>query len=242
MQRREVVIGCSTFLAGLLVGTVFDGDGTRAGQASTPTPTPTGTPSPTPTATATATPTDTPTPTESPTATPTDTPTPTETPEPTATPTPTLPGITHEFGEQFTVGEGGEAVTYRVIEVYRAEELGDQINFAEPRGVFLVVVVELTNPRDDQITIPQEFRILNRDENTWITFDEPGSDAIDNDDRLDEPSLVTKGVPSGESRRGAVAYDVEPGSTVHVQVIPTGDANEPEHHVRIGDLSSVEWL
>ncbi len=240
MQRREVLIGCSTFLTGILVGTVLDGDWTRPGQALTQNPTPTETPTPTPTETPTPTPAETPTQTPTPTDTPS--PTPTETPPPTDTPTPTLPGTTHGLDEQFTVGEGNQAVTYRVIRFYTAEELGGRVTTATPQGIYLVVVVELTNPRDDGISLPEEFRVMSPEANSWTTFDQSGSKQIANDNRIDQTVLPSKFVRSGETRRGAVAYDVDPDSTYHVQVVPTSDATEPEHYVRIGDLSSVEQL
>jgi hypothetical protein len=230
MKRREVVIGCGTFLAGTVAGVSLD----RAGQVgltegSTPTPTPT--PAETPTET----------PTDTPTAAPTETPTDTPTAAPTDTPTPSS-AITHELGEQFTVGEGSNAVTYRVIEFYRADELGDMTSTVTAEDAYLVVVVELTNLQGDIITLPQEFRVLSRELKKWFKFDQPGSEHVDNDGRLGEAAIVTQGIHGGESTRGAVAFDVPLDASYRVMIVPTDERSEPEHHVPIGELSSVPEL
>ena len=222
MKRREVVIGCGTFLAGTVTGLSLD----RAGQVGL-------------TEGSDTMPTDTPTETSTPA--PTDTPTETPTPAPTDTPTPS-PGITHELGEQFTVGEGDDAITYRVIEFYRAEELGDMASTVTADGVYLLVVVELTNPQDGVITLPQEFRVLSRELNKWFKFDQTGSEYVDNDDRIDETAIVIQGTRSGNSIRGAVAFDVPLDASYRVMIVPTGEPDEPEHYVPIGELSSVPEL
>ncbi len=222
MKRRQVVIGCGTFLAGTVTGLSLD----RAGQVGL-------------TEGSGTTPTDTPA--ETPTPAPTDTPAETPTPTPTDTPTPSQ-GITHELGEQFTVGEGDDAITYRVIEFYRAEELGDIASTVTADGVYLLVVVELTNPQDGVVTLPQEFRVLSRELNKWFKFDQTGSEHVDNDDRIDEAAIVTQGTRSGNSTRGAVAFDVPLDASYRVMVVPTGEPDEPEHYVQIGELSSVPEL
>jgi hypothetical protein len=245
MERRELLLGGSGVLVGLLGGFAtgfLAGVATESAEtdasATTPIPTPTETPSPTPTETATPTPTETP----SPTPTETPTPTPTETPAPTATPTPTLGGITHDRGEEFTVGEGDNAVTYRVIEFYRADALGDATTRIPASGVFIVVVVEVTNPQGELIAFPEEFRILHREENRWYTFNQSASERIEDDGRIDEPEIVNEPIRSGETVRGAIAYDVPGEGRIHVQIVPTGEANEPEHYVRIGPISSIDSL
>jgi len=226
MKRREVMIGCGTFLAGTVTGLSLD----RAGQVgltegsstmSTPTSIETQTPAPTET--------QTPAPTE------------TQTPAPTETPTPSL-GTSHELGEQFTVGEGDNAITYRVVEFYRAEELGNMASTVTAEGVYLLVVVELTNPQDGLVTLPEEFRVLSRELNKWFKFDQAGSEHVDNDDRIDEAVIVTQGIRSGESIRGAVAFDVPLDASYRVMIVPTGEPDEPEHYVPIGELSSVPEL
>jgi len=244
MQRRQMLACGGGFLAGLLTGFAgglsIGSGGADSDSETTPTPTPTATPTPTPTDTPTPTPTETPTPT--PTETPTPTPTPTETPAPTPTPTPSLPGIAHDVGEQFTVGEGDNAIAYRIIEFYRTTELGDSTSRTTARGTYLVLVVELTNRGNDAISFPRECRILNQKANNWSPFDDEASEFIENDDRIDGPNLGTKIVQPGDSLRGAVAYDVDPDGIVHVMIVPTGDTNEPEHYVRIGAVDSIQQL
>ncbi len=239
VARRKVLAVGGAFVAGLLAGFaggfwLGNGDDNSGTNASTPTPTAT----PTPRATATPSPT----PTETPTSTETPTPTPTETPSPTETPTPSLPGITHDLGEQFTVGDGGNAVTYRVLELYRADGLGRAGSRLSAQDIYVIVVLEVTNPQDDIIALPEEFRIWNPDANRWYRFDQAGSGRIDEDERIDEQPLINESIQSGETVRGAIVYDVPSEGRIHVFVEPTGEADEPRHYVRIGEMSSVQRL
>jgi len=234
MHRRRLIMGCGALLSGTLAGCL----GGSGSDEETPT--------------ATATPTakevsledggtNTETPTPTPTATPTATPTETATATPTATPTPTAAGITHEIGERFTVGEGENAVTYRLIEFWRADEIGNSFSKSTADGTFLVVVVEVTNPQSEIITLPRnEFRT--RSPNTWHKYNEDASTNINGDDRLDEPPLVNTSIQSGASERGAVAFDVNPDDSYRMWIFPTGAASTPEHYVNIGPISSVDAL
>ena len=245
MKRRDLLLGSGTLLVGLSAGIVIehDGESDADGWSLSPTETPTATPTPTPTETPTATPT--PTPTETPTATPTETPTATPTEAPTATPTPTprSPGIQHELGERFTVGEDNNAVTYRIVELYRAEEVGSRMNTATADGVYLIVVLELTNPQDGTIALPRRnFRIISFEQNDWFTFDDDASGLIESDDRIREESLADQPVFSGKTERGAVVFDLQSDDTYQVFITPTSDADEPEHYLPVGDISSVEEL
>ncbi|PSQ56730.1 MAG: hypothetical protein BRD23_09220 [Halobacteriales archaeon SW_9_67_25] len=232
MHRRRLLRGCGLLLSGMLAGCRGD----SGSEDGTPTATPT------PTAKEVSledggTDTDTPSPTPTPTETPPPTPTPTETPPP----TPTAAGITHEIGERFTVGEGEDAVTYRLIEFARADRLGSEFNNSTADGTFLVVTVEVTNPQEDIITLPRnEFRT--RSPSTWHKFDRDASEDIESDDRIDEPPLVNTSIRSGASERGAVAFDVNPGDSYRMWVFPTGPANTPEHFLEIGPISAVREL
>lgn len=237
MDRRRMLLGCGALLSGTLGGCL---GGSESGP-ETETP-------------ATATPTakevsledggtNAETPTETPTPAPTETPTatPAQTETPTATPTPTAAGITHETGERFTVGEGENAVTYRLIEFRRADEIGGGFNSSTADGTFLIVTVEVTNPQSDIITLPRnEFRTRSPD--TWHKFDRDASADIDDDKRTSESSIENTSIRSGTTERGAVAFDVNPESSYRMWIFPTGPANTPEHYVDIGPISAVAQL
>jgi hypothetical protein len=231
MKRRRVLIGCSTVLAGVLAGCGSDGGSDEATPTETPESTPTEQEVSLEDGSSGATPTDTPT------ATPTETPT--DTPTPTATPTPAR--NTHALEEQFTVGEDDNAVTYRILEFYRADELGNPASKATAEGTFLIVVLELTNPQDDKIVLPKEdFRA--RSPQTWYQYHRNGTQQIAFDDRIDERSLANTAVRSGRSVTGAVAFDVNPERSYELWITPAGGPDTPEHFVPVGEIPSVREL
>jgi hypothetical protein len=238
MKRREILVGCGTFLAGVATGRLVDFDIPFQSQQSPGTPTPADTQTATP-MTVTLEATDTPS--ETPTAAPTDTPEPADTPTPTPTFTPD--GIVHSLGDQFTVGEGGQAITYRIVDFYRANELGSEVSKTTAEGVYLVVIVEITNPRDSRIVLPlNDFRLRSFGLNDWFTFAENGSKQIETDSRIDAVDLATNSVSSGETVTGAIAFDVELDADYWIWVTPDGEEETPEHFVEIGDVADVERL
>ncbi len=233
MYRRTLLAGLSTATAGALAGCGGGGDGEDGDteeDGETPDPE---------TATATPTPAETETPTEAPT------PTETETPAETPTPAPGDSGgtsFTHGLDEEFTVGESGNQVTYRVIEFSRADQIGSQVNFSEADGTFLIVTLEVTNPRNEALKFPRlEFR-LQTDDGAWQRFDREPSQKVNSDDRVGVEHIGDATIEPGASALGAVVFDVDPDKTQRVWVTPTGDAETPEHFVPVGDLSEVEEL
>ncbi len=233
MHRRRLLIGCGTLLSGTMAGCLGGSDS----GGDTPTPTPTDTPVEKEVSLEDGSSKPTATPTETPTATPTETPTAT----PTETPTPTAAGITHEVNTRFTVGEGQNAIRYRVIEYFRADVIGSQANRETASGTFLVVVVEVTNPQDSLIGLPRnEFRV--RSAGTWHKYRQDASEKIDSDSRIEARPLVNASIRSGATVTGAVAYDVDPDDSYRMWIFPTGDANTPDHFVPIGAISDVRRL
>ncbi|PSQ28165.1 hypothetical protein BRD09_07765 [Halobacteriales archaeon SW_10_68_16] len=166
----------------------------------------------------------------------------TATPADTETPTPgTTSSFTHELDEEFTVGEGGNRLTYRILDLTRADEIGDQMNADTADGTFLIVTLELTNPQDDETSFPRKnFRV--RTENAWQRFDRQPSEKIGSDDRIEVPYIGDSTLPAGASQTGAVAFDVDPGNTYRLWITPIGDAQTPEHFLPIGDISAIEAL
>jgi len=220
MERRRVLTACGTVFAGLLAGCSGGGDDATA--------------EPTATETATATPTATATATAEPTATET------ETATPTATETPGPDGPTHDVGESFTVGAGGNEIGYRVTNLFRSERIGDQTNFSDADGTFLIVVLELSNPRDDSLSFPNNsFVVWNEEQLRYL--DDEATPKIGDDSRINTQPIATTTVLSGSSKTGAVVYDVSPDREYWIRVQPTGSSGET-HYVRVGNVSDVEKL
>jgi hypothetical protein len=218
MERRYVLTACGTVLTGMLAG--CGGGGGEATEAPTETETPTET------ATATAT--------ETPTATAT------ETAEPTATETPGPDGPTHDTGESFTVGSGDEAIGYRIVELFGADRVGSQANNDVADGTFLIVILELSNPRETEISFPNNnFQVWNEEQIRYL--DDRATPRIGDDDRIDVTPIGTASVLAGESITGAVLFDVDPDRTYWIRVLPTGDSGET-HYVPIGPVADVEEL
>ncbi|AXG05227.1 DUF4352 domain-containing protein [Haloplanus rubicundus] len=224
MERRNVLTACGTVLTGLLAGCGGGGGGDA---------TPTGT------ATAEATATET----EAPTATATEAPEPTatDTPEPTATEAASGPGgPTHEVGESFTVGSGNEAVGYRIVDFFRADQIGSSANNSTADGTYLIVVLDLSNPRDGSLSFPNN-SFLAWNEEQILYIDDEATPQIGDDDRIDVEPIGTATVLSGNTKTGAVVFDVDPDRNYWIRINPTGGSGE-SHYVPVGPVSEVQEL
>lgn len=223
MQRRKLLSGCGIVLAGVLAGCGGGSDGD--GGDNTPTSTP-----------ESGTPTETPAQESGMEG---DTDTPAETATPTAEST---DEFTHDIDEEFTVGEGDNAVGYRIVDLFRADRLGSSANNTTADGTFLIVVLDLTNPRSESLPFPrEEFRAQTQTEDSWRRFDGEGTEKINADERLNVEQIGDATLNAGETRTGAVAYDLDPDRSYRIWITPTG-AETPEHFVPVGEISSVEEL
>ncbi|WP_435067792.1 DUF4352 domain-containing protein [Haloplanus sp. C73] len=217
MERRHLLTGCGTVLAGLLAGC-----GGGGGADSTATATDAATATATETATATATETEAPTETA------------------TATATPGPDGPTHDVDDSFTVGTGQEAIGYRITNLFRTPRIGGEANFSEADGTFLIVVLDFSNPQDESISFPNtNFFAWNENQRRYL--DDEATPKITEDDRIDVESIATATVLAGNTKTGAVLFDLDPEQSYWLRVQPTGDDGET-HYVRIGTISEIEEL
>jgi len=222
MERRHVLTACGTVLTGMLAG--CGGGGGEATATETAESTATATAESTATATETAEPTATAT----------------ETAEPTTTAAAGPDGPTHDIGESFTVGSGDEAIGYRIAELFRADRIGSSANNSTADGTYLIVILELSNPRDEAISFPNNsFLIWNEEQIRYL--DDEATPKIGDDDRLDVTPIGTTTVLAGDSKTGAVVYDVDPDESYWLRINPTGDSGET-HYVPVGTVSDVEEL
>ena len=220
MRRRKLLTGCGTVLAGLLAG-CGGGDGGDGGGTATATDTPAPTATPEPTAT----------PTEAATAAPTE------------TTTPTPAGNVHDIGETFAVGEEDNELRYRILELFRTDRIGSSTNYATADGTYLIVVLELTNPTSSQFSFPRnDFRIQSSDGATWQRFEEEPTDKLGADERLNVGPIGYDTLSAGETRTGAVAYDVEAETEYRLWIRPAGEPETPEHFVPLGRPADAEEL
>jgi hypothetical protein len=224
VKRRKLLSGFGIALAGSLAG--CGGSGGDGGSEATPAQSDD---TETPAATATEMQE---TEMESATETPAETPTPT--PEPAA-------GNTHEIGEEFTVGEEGNALTYRILELFRSDRIGSNANNTTADGTFLIVIMELTNPQSGSVSFPRGVFRIQR-ENSWSRFAREGTTRIDADERLNVNQIGDATINGGNTQTGAVAFDVDPDRSYRIWITPTGDAETPEHFVPVGEVTSVEEL
>ncbi|MFC6989553.1 DUF4352 domain-containing protein [Haloplanus sp. GCM10025708] len=146
----------------------------------------------------------------------------------------------HELDESFTVGEGDNAIGYRIHNFYRADRIGNSASYAEADGTFLVVVLTLSNPQDQSITLPSN-SIRANSENPFQYLDDEASSKLSSDDRIDASSLANTTVLSGASKMGAIVFDVPASGTYRIEIMPAG-ADEPVHVVEVGPISDVEKL
>jgi hypothetical protein len=218
-----MLTACGTVLSGMLAGC-----GGGGGDA---TPTPTGT----------ATSESTATETEASTATATEMPEPTATETETPTATATGPGgPTHDLGESFTVGSGNEAIGYRIVDFFRADRVGSSANNSTADGTYLIVVLDLTNPRDQSLSFPNNnFFAWNEEQIRYL--DDRATPQIGDDDRIDVTPIGTATVLSGNTKTGAVVFDVDPDRNYWIRINPTGDSGE-SHYVPVGLVSEVQEL
>jgi hypothetical protein len=219
MERRKMLALCGTVGTGLLAGCgggggdgdADAGDGDTGGETTAE-----------PTATATAEPTAT------------------ATAEPTATATSGFDGPTHGLDEAFTVGTGSDAVGYRILDFYRTDTVGDAANNATADGTYLIIVMELSNPRNDALSFPQN-RFLVANEEQLLYLDDDATPKLADDERIDVVPLATATVLAGSSKTGAVIFDVDPDRSYHIRVRPTGDSGET-HYVPVGAIADVQEL
>jgi hypothetical protein len=220
MERRRVLALCGTVTTGLLAGcSGGGGDGEDGGGDETTAE---------PTATATA----------EPTATATAEPTATATAEPTATAG--FDGPTHELGDSFTVGSGSDEIGYRITDLFRTDEVGGSANSATADGTFLIVVLELSNPQDDATSFPTN-RFLVANDEQLLYLDDDATPKLADDDRIDVTPLGNATVLGGNSKTGAVVFDVDPDRSYHIRIRPTGESGET-HYLPIGPIADVQEL
>lgn len=167
----------------------------------------------------------------------TETSTPAATPTATGTPAPPI----HGLDEPFVVGEGDHTIPYTVSGLYVADRIGHEgMGETADNGRFLIVILSIENVTDQTIDVPTGNLVV-RGEGVIAHVDQAASETVASDDRINVPSLALATVPSGETRTGALLYDVSPDNSYRLRVTPTGDRGEV-HYVSIGPIGDLRSL
>lgn len=144
--------------------------------------------------------------------------------------------IRHEVGEQFTVGDGDQAIEYEVEEAYADEVIGGDMINAESDGIFLVVELSITNRGSETFSITGDlFKAVNSEGDT---YDVSSSDTfISADDNIDGEPILYEDIQPNVETDGALAFDVPYESNIGLLIEPAGFwSTASDHYVGIGNM------
>jgi hypothetical protein len=178
--------------------------------------------------------------TDTATSTSTSTPTPTPTPTPTSTPTPTPTSsvLTHDIGEQFTVGSGDAALRFTVRQLFRAQELG-VARSNEATDQFCIVILTIENPTSSTQPNPTS-RITLQADGVLQRVDTKASRAVEGDQRLGADSLADKPVAASSSETGIIVYDAPQNNEYQLSFAPIESGER--HLIPVGMLENLDPL
>lgn len=180
--------------------------------------------------------------TDTATSTSTSTPTPTPTPTPTSTPTPTPTSsvLTHDIGEQFTVGSGDAALRFTVRQLFRAQELG-VARSNEATDQFCIVILTIENPTSSTQPNPTS-RITLQADGVLQRVDTKASRAVEGDQRLGADSLADKPVAASSSETGIIVYDAPQNNEYQLSFAPIESGSGERHLIPVGMLENLDPL
>jgi hypothetical protein len=137
--------------------------------------------------------------------------------------TPTATGQpVYDIGQTFTVGSGDKTVEYVVNSVDAYSSIGSGAVSEDASGVFVVVVLEMTNQSEETIDVSSNHLKLIDDQDREFDADAGASVYVESDDRINAEGFAFEQLNPGLSTSGAVIYDVSPGTTYELMVEPVG--------------------
>lgn len=162
-------------------------------------------------------------------ATPTPAAAPAATPTATSTPASTAQATTHDIGDTFTVGSGGQAIQYRVTDMKKRQTLGSGVLAEEADGVFVVVAIEMTNQADESVSISSNLFTLVDDQDREYDTDSDATVAVEN-------NVVFEQLDPGVEKSGVLIFDVPTDQTGRkLQIDPAGMFSTADsHNVTLG--------
>jgi hypothetical protein len=138
-----------------------------------------------------------------------------------STPTATEQPV-YGIGEAFTVGSGDKTVEYTVNSVDAYNTIGSDMIGEDASGVFVVVVLEMTNQSDETIDVSSNHLKLVDDQDREFDANAGAGAYVESDDRITAEGFAFEQLNPGLSTSGAVIYDVSPGTTYELLVEPVG--------------------
>lgn len=150
----------------------------------------------------------------------------------------------HEPGESFTVGSGARSIQYRVTDVKLATEgIGSSMVYAEPDGIFVVVILEMENVGDETLDITTNHLKLVDSEGRTFEADTEALTYATNDGRIEAEAITFDQLQPGLNVRRSVIYDVPTGAGYGLLVEPAGVFSGAESHVvPVGRVYTVSVL
>lgn len=162
------------------------------------------------------------------------TPSPTSSPTPTASPTPEG-APTHEIGERFQVGDGAQAIEYTIKSASTANRIGSGVVGEDASGVFVIVIMTLTNVGNESIDVSTNPYQLTDEQGRLFDPDAGTGAYLSADDRIDAEPITFTQLQPGLKTEGALVFDVVPGAGYGLVISPAGVfSNAKEHLVPLG--------
>jgi len=130
-----------------------------------------------------------------------------------STPTPVT---THDIGDTFTVGSGGQAIEYTVTRSNTRQVVGSGVTSEEADGQFVIVELEMTNVADESTSISSNIFALVDGQDREYETDSDAIIAVDN-------NIVFEQLDPGVTKSGVLVFDVpEDQSSRELRIDPAG--------------------
>lgn len=146
--------------------------------------------------------------------------------------------VTHEIGESFTVGDGGQSIQYTVNDYSTIEDyIGSGPDLGStPDGIFLVINLDMENTGDESLDITTNFlKVVDQEDRTFDADTEAGIYA-GQDPRISADPISFDQLQPGLSVTRSVVFDVSSG-TYRFAAQPAGIFSSADtHYVPLGEI------
>lgn len=145
----------------------------------------------------------------------------------------------YEIGDAFTVGNGDETVEYTVSSVNAYSSLGGEFTSEDASGVFVVVILDMTNQTDETINVSSNHLKLVDDQGREFDADAGASVYAESDPRVEAEGFAFEQLNPGLTTSGAVIFDVSPGTSYELLVEPVGIFSTADSkRVALGEITA----
>lgn len=145
----------------------------------------------------------------------------------------------YEIGDTFTVGNDDETVEYTVSSANAYSSLGGEFTSEDASGVFVVVVIDMTNQTDETINASSNHLKLVDDQGREFDADAGASVYAESDSRVEAEGFAFEQLNPGLTTSGAVIFDVSPGTSYELLVEPVGIFSTADSkQVALGEITT----